>query len=118
METNTSRIELQNKRLGNDIRTMFQRVKSPLSTKCSIYRVPYYLWKLNEEAYTPQVISIGPIHHGKERFQTMEKHKVIYFNSFLVRAKINNLENLVSTFRVMEESIRCCYVETIQPIDQ
>ncbi|KAM3762762.1 hypothetical protein ACB098_01G370400 [Castanea mollissima] len=58
------------------------------STECRIYKVPYHLRKWSEEAYTPQVISIGPIHHGNNKFQTMEKHK-------------------------MENSIRQCYVETV-----
>ena len=44
------------------------------STECRIYKVPYHLRKWNEEAYTPQVISIGPYHHSKKEFQPMEKH--------------------------------------------
>ncbi|KAM4126176.1 hypothetical protein ACB094_01G368200 [Castanea mollissima] len=77
--------------------------KLPLSTGCRIYNVPYHLRKLNEEAYTPHVISIGPIHHDKTRFQTMEKHKARYFESF-------NLENCM---REMEDSIQRCYLETV-----
>jgi hypothetical protein len=118
METGTSReIEQQNELLGKDFKTMFERVNKEMNPICCMYRVPYYLQKLNEEAYTPQVISIGPIHHGKERFQTMEKYKVKYFNSFLVRCRINDLQPLIRAFREVEESIRCCYVETIQPIN-
>ena len=48
----------------NDIRAM---IKPPLSTGCRIYKVPSHLPKLNEEAYTPHVISIGPIHHDKKK---------------------------------------------------
>ena len=84
--------------------------KLPLSTGCRIYNVPYHLRKLNEEAYTPPVISIGPIHHDKTRFQTMEKHKARYFESFMQRAKIN-LKNLENCIREMEDSIQRCYVE-------
>ena len=83
-----------------------------------IYRVPYHLRKWNQEAYTPQVISIGPYHHGKEKFQTMEKHKERYFVCFMNRARAAgvhiNLEDLVTrTIREMERRIRCCYVETV-----
>jgi len=36
----------------------------PFSNNCSIFRVPKRLRELNEKAYTPHVISIGPLHHG------------------------------------------------------
>ncbi|KAL6202972.1 hypothetical protein ACLB2K_026676 [Fragaria x ananassa] len=41
----------------------------------SIYRVPEKLRRLNENAYTPRVVSIGPFHHGKESLKPMEEHK-------------------------------------------
>ncbi|XP_050263333.1 UPF0481 protein At3g47200-like [Quercus robur] len=101
--------ENQNERLVNNIDT------ETLFPTCLIYKVPYHLRKWNKEAYTPQVISIGPYHHDKEKFQTMEKHKESYFRRFMERAEIN-LEVLVSTLRKMENRIRCCYVETV-PFD-
>jgi hypothetical protein len=36
------------------------------SGTCCIYKVPERLRELNEKAYTPRVVSIGPIHHGKD----------------------------------------------------
>ena len=56
----------------NDFRAM---IKPPLSTGCHIYKVPYHLRKLNEEAYTPHVISIGPIHHDKKNFKPWKSIK-------------------------------------------
>ncbi|GLT63345.1 hypothetical protein SLA2020_359180 [Shorea laevis] len=85
----------------------------PLSSpKCCIYKVPDPLRKLNEEAYTPQVISIGPFHHGDEKLQTMEKYKVRYLKEFMERVKID-LENLVRVIEDSEESVRQCYAEII-----
>ncbi|XP_030955520.1 UPF0481 protein At3g47200-like [Quercus lobata] len=78
-----------------------------------IYRVPYHLRKWNPEAYTPQVISIGPYHHGKKKFQTMEKVKERYFDCFMKRERAAG-EDLVTTITNMEDRIRCCYVETVQ----
>nr|POE70171.1 upf0481 protein [Quercus suber] len=86
------------------------------STECRIYKVPRHLRKWNEEAYTPHVISIGPIHHGNKRFQTMEKHKVRCFESFKQRTGINS-ENFVRIIRQMEYSIRQCYVETVAELE-
>ncbi len=45
--------ENQNERLVNDIITMFKKLEPPVSTECHMYKVPYYLRKVNEEAYTP-----------------------------------------------------------------
>uniref|UniRef100_A0A2N9G5C5 Uncharacterized protein n=1 Tax=Fagus sylvatica TaxID=28930 RepID=A0A2N9G5C5_FAGSY len=109
--------ENKNDPLVIDIITMLEMSEPLVSTRCRIYKVPFYLRKLNEEAYTPQVISIGPIHHDKKRFQTMEKHKVRYFKSFMQRVENQaeiKLENLVSTIREMEDNIRHCYVESVQ----
>ena len=67
--------ENKNEQFVNHIITMFEKLEPPVSTEyCRIYKVPYYLRKVNKDAYTPQVISIGPIHHDEERFQTMEMH--------------------------------------------
>jgi hypothetical protein len=68
---------------------------------------------VNKEAYTPEVVSIGPFHHGDKRLETMEKLKVRYFKRFVQKAALN-LEKLVSTIRDRERDVRRCYVETIQ----
>ena len=64
---------------------------------------------MDEQAYTPKVILIDPIHH---KLETMENHKVRYFKIFITRTE-TNLENLVITISEMEEHIQCCYAETI-----
>ncbi|KAL4655122.1 hypothetical protein ACB092_01G428300 [Castanea dentata] len=93
---------------------MLENSKAPLSMECRINRVPHHLCKVKEEAYTPLVISIGPIHHCNETLQNTEKHKVTYLKSFIEQNEAQpNLENLVSTIRGMEESIYNCYEETI-----
>ena len=113
-ETTTSRENQNyNERLVKEVRTMFEKLEPPRSIECLICKVPYHLRKWNKGAYTPQLISIGPIHHNDNRLQAMEKHKVRYIKSFLQKAEIN-LETLVSTVREMEDSIRCCYLETVQ----
>ncbi|CAL8121106.1 unnamed protein product [Prunus armeniaca] len=53
--------------------------------KWCIYRVPSKLRKVNEAAYTPQLLSIGPFHHGKPELKDMETHKKIYYENFLAR---------------------------------
>ena len=48
---------------------------STLSTKCCISRVPKRLRQVNERAYTPVLVSIGPLHHGKDNLKPLEEHK-------------------------------------------
>ncbi|XP_059445421.1 putative UPF0481 protein At3g02645 [Corylus avellana] len=100
----------QNRELVKDITQMLESSEPPLSPKCCIYRVPLDLRNLNEEAYTPKVISIGPFHHGVERLEAMEKRKVRYFKIFVEKAKLN-VENLVSIIRDREKDVRSCYSE-------
>lgn len=39
----------------------------PVSSERCIYRVPVSIRKVNEEAYTPRIVSVGPLHHGRKR---------------------------------------------------
>ncbi|BBN67422.1 hypothetical protein Prudu_74S000300 [Prunus dulcis] len=47
-----------------------------LSPACCIYRVPERLQNVKQKAYTPQVVSIGPLHHGSKNLEAMEDHKL------------------------------------------
>ncbi|XP_041020534.1 UPF0481 protein At3g47200-like [Juglans microcarpa x Juglans regia] len=105
----------QHRKLVIDIKEMVESsLDPPLSShKCCIYSIPVDLLKLNKEAYTPRVISIGPFHHGSKSLETMEKLKPKYFKRFLQRTNFN-VEILVSTIKLHEESVRGCYAETIE----
>ncbi|KAG2693802.1 hypothetical protein I3760_08G112700 [Carya illinoinensis] len=70
-------------------------LEPPLSTDCCIYRVPDYLRKLNEESFTPLVVSIGHFHHSKEGLKIMEKFKMRY------------------TIKSLEGNVSRCYAEII-----
>lgn len=40
-----------------------------------MYKVPKLHYKVNETAYTPQLISIGPFHHGQPQLMTAQQYK-------------------------------------------
>ncbi|RDX67905.1 UPF0481 protein, partial [Mucuna pruriens] len=86
-------------------------------SECSIYRVPYNLRKVNEEAYTPQWISIGPIHLSKHELKPMQEHKKMYFHCFWER--VSNEGTIKSYKRYLldkEQEIRHCYAEKFSDI--
>ncbi|KAF8389082.1 hypothetical protein HHK36_025767 [Tetracentron sinense] len=109
----SNHIETPGSKLATFIRQKLETV-SPVSLKCCIHRVPTMLRSLNDAAYTPQVISIGPFHCGKESLLVMEEHKWRYLNAFLDRYPQTNLEDYVKALRGLEKSARQCYAEPIK----
>ncbi|KAG7952065.1 hypothetical protein I3843_12G040500 [Carya illinoinensis] len=81
------------------------------SQYCSIFRVPNMLRRQNEKAFTPEVVSIGPFHHGNRQLQAMEIIKQHYLNRLLYRAGITALECLVKAIQSIKPDCRKCYAE-------
>ncbi|XP_073260532.1 UPF0481 protein At3g47200-like [Populus alba] len=77
--------------------------------------VPDALRESNEAIYTPQKVSIGPIHHGKENLQPMNKKKKSYLKEFGSRVgetseqHVKFLEKIWDTIKNEEENIRQRY---------
>ena len=95
------------------------KVKEPAQwhPKCCIYRVPKKLRKVKEEAYTPKLTSIGPVHHNKELENTkeqenMESLKLRYFKEFFSRTW-KGQEEFSIIVQDNEVDIRHCYAEEI-----
>lgn len=87
------------------------------SSKCSIYRVPKRLRDSKEYAYTPQLVSIGPIHHGKEELKEMEEHKKIYLQEFLKLSEVG-VKECIAAVAERETSLRNCYADTFENISK
>ena len=117
--TNENKNQYQYERLVSDLKIMIEmRMPEPsFPFKCRIKRIPDHLRKVNEQAYTPTIISIGLFHYYNKNLRTMEKFKVRFFKSFVKRANINS-ENLVSTIREMEVRISYCYAEASLSMDR
>ncbi|KAK7382862.1 hypothetical protein VNO80_01988 [Phaseolus coccineus] len=78
----------------------------------SIYTVPSNLRKVNEDAYTPQCISIGPIHFEKEKLKTMQEHKLRYMEFFWNRVSNEpSMQAYKQYLEDKEQEIRRCYSE-------
>ncbi|KAL6215133.1 hypothetical protein ACLB2K_014564 [Fragaria x ananassa] len=51
------------------------RLSLMTNSRC-IHRVSPQLRLVCEKAYTPQLVSVGPLHHGKQALKRMEEHKM------------------------------------------
>ncbi|MED6164080.1 hypothetical protein PIB30_086277 [Stylosanthes scabra] len=96
-----------------DFEAMLEKAQPLFSTKsCCIYKVPHPIRQSNEDAYTPMVVSIGPLHHGNPRLLNMERQKQVYCKHFIKRTWAS-LSDLMSCVRELEPKIRECYSEKI-----
>ncbi|KAE9611228.1 hypothetical protein Lalb_Chr07g0195591 [Lupinus albus] len=81
-------------------------------SESSIYKVPCNLRKVNQEAYTPQLISIGPIHFGKDELKPMQENKLRYFHFFWERLSNDQaMRSYKHYLETKEQEIRQCYAE-------
>lgn len=85
-----------------------------LSPNCCIYKVPENLRKVNEDAYRPLLVSIGPFYYNDPRLPEMRQQKLRYLKSFLRRTTKYNLEYYVQVIRGWEVVARQFYVESLE----
>ncbi|KAM7493076.1 hypothetical protein LguiB_027685 [Lonicera macranthoides] len=100
--------------LATSIDRMLDEIEPSGTSEYCIYRVPQKIRKLNEEAYNPHVVSIGPFYHGDERFRSMEVFKKRYFKKLVRRSTGVCLKNYIEFLKYCEASIRQCYSEIIE----
>ncbi|XP_047951484.1 UPF0481 protein At3g47200-like [Salvia hispanica] len=83
------------------------------SYAASIYNVSQTLWEKNVEAYTPKLVSIGPLHHNGSKLHGMEAFKLRSTHKFLTRFGIGL--HTIAKFAAKEESfVRGCYEGTVR----
>ncbi|KAM7490142.1 hypothetical protein LguiA_033063 [Lonicera macranthoides] len=85
----------------------------PSSGTC-IYRVPMEIRKVNEEAYTPRIVSIGPFHHNNKNLKSMEQLKKGYMKKLVRRNGNSSLKGCTDFVKEKEAEIRECYSEHIE----
>ncbi|EES08633.1 hypothetical protein BDA96_05G156300 [Sorghum bicolor] len=76
----------------------------------SIYRVPACIKDLKPKAYKPQVVSLGPFHHGDPELVPMEEHKRRALRHLLRRAK-RPLEDFVAAVDDIAEPLESAYLD-------
>ncbi|KAB1225070.1 hypothetical protein CJ030_MR1G005401 [Morella rubra] len=81
--------------------------------ECCIYRVPKKLRKVNKDAYTPKLISIGPLHHRRKELRDMENLKVRYFKLYCNRA-LKGEEDGASIPKEKEVQLQKCIAKIVE----
>ncbi|KAK3417039.1 hypothetical protein EUGRSUZ_H02791, partial [Eucalyptus grandis] len=79
----------------------------------SIFRVRHQLREVNEKAYDPEILAIGPYHYGNDKFKFMEVQKLRYLQQLLKRRKEESVDGYMPTLKELERQARNCYAETI-----
>ncbi|CAL5337293.1 unnamed protein product [Camellia sinensis] len=87
---------------------------TPISSERCIFRVHDPLRNENKKAYEPQVVAIGPYHHGKDNLQPMEERKLRYLKQLLNRRDEDSAERYIEAMRESEEEAREFYAEPIR----
>ncbi|KAG9440426.1 hypothetical protein H6P81_020591 [Aristolochia fimbriata] len=91
--------------------------KTAGGSSCCIFRIPHSLAEINPKAYRPQIVSIGPYHHGKTKeLQMIEEHKWRFLNEFLDRTQSSTgtgLDEYMKEMMKLVPQARDCYSEEI-----
>ncbi|XP_043818103.1 UPF0481 protein At3g47200-like isoform X2 [Manihot esculenta] len=88
--------------------------KTAGKASCSIFRVPKSLVKIHPEAFQPQIVSIGPYHHGAKHLEMIQQHKRRFLGAVLARTQAFGvgLDDFYKIIAIDEKKIRECYSES------
>ncbi|PKI53649.1 UPF0481 protein At3g47200-like isoform X1 [Punica granatum] len=91
-------------------------------SSCCIFRVPQSLAEINRKAYQPQIVSIGPYHHGNPKLRMIQEHKGRFLSDLLARPRTPpgsiTLCDVLDTVYPLKESIRESYSEALDIDDR
>ncbi|GFZ10611.1 hypothetical protein Acr_22g0000090 [Actinidia rufa] len=81
--------------------------------ECYIYKVHDRLRRQNERAYEPEILAVGPYHHGKGNLRMMEEHKLRYLKLLLERTNERSVDRYILAMRKLQERAQRCYSDSI-----
>ncbi|GFZ10664.1 hypothetical protein Acr_22g0000620 [Actinidia rufa] len=81
--------------------------------ECYIYKVHDRLRRQNERAYEPEILAVGPYHHGKGNLRMMEEHKLRYLKLLLERTNERSVDRYIVAMRKLQERAQRCYTDSI-----
>ncbi|XP_040988266.1 UPF0481 protein At3g47200-like [Juglans microcarpa x Juglans regia] len=88
----------------------------PIAPDCSVFEVHRPLRMVNEKAYEPDLLAIGPYHRGKDHLALMERHKLRLLQEMLKRENETSVERYIIAMRHIEERARKFYADQFPKI--
>ncbi|KAA8522916.1 hypothetical protein F0562_009339 [Nyssa sinensis] len=84
----------------------------------SIFRVAAHVREIDERAYKPRTVSIGPFHYRESGLEAMEAQKQRFLDRMLeqISGQGMNQESLVDAMKELEGKTRECYSEEFKDI--
>ncbi|KAL5574611.1 hypothetical protein UlMin_016310 [Ulmus minor] len=76
--------------------------------KLFIYRVPHHLREGDDKAYFPQILSLGPYHHGRKCLRKMDRHNWRSLHRGLKRTN-HDITLYLNSIKELEEQAQSCY---------
>ncbi|ESR59321.1 hypothetical protein CICLE_v10015442mg [Citrus x clementina] len=98
--------------LASSLSGKFKTLRYTSSEASCIYRVPQTRRRFHPSDYTPIMVSIGPLHHGKQELKPMEEHKLRYLHHFLQRTQVS-MAHFLAFIQIKETKLRNYYADTI-----
>lgn len=83
----------------------------------SIFRVPAHIRQVDEKAYNPRVVSIGPFHWKRRGLEAMEAQKARFYDRLMTRMAYEDRDVGIRTAMMkLEPDVRRCYSEEFDDI--
>jgi hypothetical protein len=98
-----------NSTLVMDVESNKQLEESRWQKHC-IYRVPARIRNMNSKAYHPQVVSLGPFHHGDPNLMPMEEHKRRAWQHVLRRTG-RTAQEFTAAIEVVADQLESMYMD-------
>ncbi|XP_059644877.1 UPF0481 protein At3g47200-like [Cornus florida] len=116
----SSSVSSEIKETAECIQIRIRELRPPLPEPAAcIFKVHQGLRSVNEKAYTPTLVSIGPYHHENPNFSAMKEHKLRYLRSYLQRINDNidigtiNVEPYLLRMEKLADKAQVCYADPI-----
>ncbi|XP_030924546.1 UPF0481 protein At3g47200-like [Quercus lobata] len=115
-EVQTQNIAIETTKLEERFKTVMEARKNSVSQSRTpkIQKVIFLLrdHKDFKKYFEPRMVSLGPIHHGKENYQLAEKHKLVLTSEFIK----DSSKTIQEVYKKVEENIkelRECFEEEV-----
>ncbi|XP_020080366.1 UPF0481 protein At3g47200-like [Ananas comosus] len=80
----------------------------------TIFRVPARVRGCNKRLYEPEIVSIGPYHHGNPACKAMQMYKWQCLRDLLARGRDICVDDCIRRLRKLEPRARRCYFEPVE----